>query len=543
MRHVRAVSITVAAITVAAVAAITAAPQALAGGAAASPVPAAPSCRATVTELDLYRRSSELTMPSTLTILDQAVPLNLATFTLADRPFKDPSRMLWFRSLLWLAVAAADHAERGDTATAALLTQQFRRAATALPDPGSATPEALAEANRIGWDEGTVFRRTQALLCLAETTGVAPIRELLTSHADALLDPARYAGPPNRAPHNHGMFANLVLLEVADALGEPRYRDVAVSRLANDYATVFSPDGWSREGSSAYLSVNIGGWRSAQQVLAGRGLTDAATALAATLDHAVTMAAHMISPTGAPAMIGNARPDDAVLRPGPAGRPLLLADHTAGVFTARWSWSSADTTWWTAQNRRVRGSHGHQDATALTWQTAGVPVLVDVGQPTYDLDPATVWSRGPEAHNRSVPVRPGTSAGRRHTSTVRRTGRVDTLRLVTNDLGPRQTRRAVIDDARRSLVVTDRTTGAQVQHWHLSPNWRPAGSGPRWLRFRGPGGRRLLLQAAGGRVRLLPTSTTSGWVATGFGTRRPAPEVTVTGGSVLTTTFRVLPRR
>ena len=39
------------------------------------------------------------------------------------------------------------------------------------PDPGSATPEALARANSTGWDEGTNYSRERSLNCLYAVTG------------------------------------------------------------------------------------------------------------------------------------------------------------------------------------------------------------------------------------------------------------------------------------------------------------------------------------------------------------------------------------
>ena len=60
---------------------------------------------------------------------------------------------------------------------------------------------------------------------------------------DALVDPNRYKGPPLQPVHNHGMLANLTLLDIADRLNEPAYRRVAIDRLVNDSTQVFSPQG------------------------------------------------------------------------------------------------------------------------------------------------------------------------------------------------------------------------------------------------------------------------------------------------------------
>lgn len=506
-----------------------------------SPIPRAPLCSRPLSRLELYRDSSRFVLPGTLTILNETVPVDLDTFSLGQRPFADPSRMLWYRSLLWLAVAAVDEHEHGRLGRAATAARAMLRAAWAWPDPGSATPERLRWANAIGWDEGTTFRRAEALLCLASITGAQRVRPLLMQHARAMLDPNRYYGPPQRRVHNHGMLTNLVLLDIAAVLREPSLRARAIARLVNDYGSAFSVGGWARESSSSYQSVNINGWREVYFDLARRGLVADANVLGQRLAAATTLAAHLLSPTGRPALIGNSRPTDDVLRPGPESRPLTVVDTDGGFAAGRWSWTDRRSSWWTLTNRERRGSHGHWDALALNWQAQAAPVLIDPGQPDYDVtNPMSEWMKTPQAHNRPVPVRVRRDRRKVRTIALRRFGTIDRILAESTDQGPLQRREVVLDDGRGALQVNDRSGGRQVQHWHLDARWRPALQTPARAVF--TAGRKTLTVTTDGADLTVTTGASNpfaGWQTIGFEQQVAAPEIMIRGGKDIQTTFQL----
>ena len=361
-------------------------------------------------------------------------------------------------------------------------------------------------------------------------------------HAAALLDPNRYMGPPNRSVHNHGLLANLVLLDIADVLNDTGMRDAAVARMRSDYPQVFSQIGWSFESSSHYHGVNYLGWTEALFGLQARGFTADTAALESALARAADVSAHFIGPSGVPVMLGNSRGDDGFLRPRTVpSRPLTMVDPEAGVAFGRFSWTDANTTAWTAMNRPKRGAHGHNDRLSVTWETGGAPVLIDPGQPDYErTDPYTAWSRSADAHNTSVPVTTKRDRTKLASLAVQRGDKTDQIEMTSTHSGFLQQREVLIDHKRRSLWVSDAAESAQAQHWHLAPEWtldRIEGN----VAYLGDTQGRILTVTTtpGAAISSYSGSTTpmAGWYATGFEEVIPATELIITGARQLDTLF------
>lgn len=514
-----------------------------------SPAPQAELCQLALSKIELYRNTSGFVAPDQLTLLDQTITVDLANLNLFQTPFdSDSSRKMWYRSMLWLAVAAVDAGERGDTATADTYAQHMITAAQKYPDPGSATPFNLAWSLVLGWDAGTVIRRSQALLCLSSYTGVEPVRALLRMHADALVDSERYGGPPKRRVSNAGAFANLTLLEISKALNEPEYRRIAVERLLNDNAAAFDAAGWSNEAAAHYQSVNIRLWRDVQTELRARGNNAEADAMEPRLAQATRLAAQLIGPAGQLATIGNTRPDDAVLRPGSAGLPLQVVNAAGGLAIGRWSFSDVKTTWYTLQNRLVKGAHGHEDNLSLTWATDGLQILADPGQHDYDrvTNPITIWSMSPEAHNRSVPNTVSKDRAKVRSLKVVRRGSVDDASMFSSDLGSIQARRVLIDNKRQSIEVGDVASMGQTQYWHLGQGWQEKSSSTTEVVLRHTKGKELHVSSPDGALSVVPASLNpiAGLLVTGFEVAVPSIELRVKGGSGLTTVMTLVnPRK
>lgn len=294
-----------------------------------------------------------------------------------------------------------------------------------------------------------------------------------------------------------------------------------------------------------YQSVNIAGWRDAADELRKRGNADSAAAIEAQLPKARDVVAHLISPTGQLAAIGNTRLGDSVLRPDPSPtRALLMVDDVGGLATGRWSWTDPNTTWWTALNQPRKGSHGHDDNTAITWQTLGVPAVVDIGQFDYDdLNPLTQWMERGVAHNRAIPVKTSANVDQVRTVGAKRKKSLDTIVMDSTDKGPRQRREVLVDDARHSMQVTDTALGQLTQYWHLAPVWVEATRTDTQVTYNGPDGRVLTVTASpDASIQVATPSLTppyAGLVATGFKQVAAAPEIRVSGDSSISTTFQM----
>ena len=286
-----------------------------------SPMPKAPLCQEALAKIEQYRNSSALVNDNRVVILGKAggdQPEH-------DRPYRppfgvDPSRNLWFRALTWLAVASVDASERGPGHRGEVRLGTDRRGPS-RPDPGTATPERRVTR----WPSAGTRAPPSAALrrCCAFPISLASrgSGDCCSRTRMPWSTPQRYGGPPRRPVSNAGIMANLTLIDAGAALNRRDLVNTALRRLASDQPAVFSRAGWSFEGSTHYQSVNIRMWEEAEEVLRRRGRTAAADRIARDLVQARVAAAVVIGPTGLPALIGNTRANDVVIRPSTAGCP------------------------------------------------------------------------------------------------------------------------------------------------------------------------------------------------------------------------------
>lgn len=511
----------------------------------AATLPSAPACRDPLARLKLFRDSSGFSFPSSLRIIDETRKIDLSRFLIAEKPFADPSRKLWYESLLWLAWAAAVAKDEGRSTDVKLATDAALRALAAAPDPGSATPEALAASNRDGWGAGSAFRRLEALNCLADVVGTAPLAKYLHSHARVLLDDKRYFGPPLRRVTNLGMLSNLLLIDVGKRLGYRPYRDGGINRLLREQKSVFTTLGSTFEGSSHYHKVLMVGWSEVAGEFEKRGLGTQAQQIRIAVNRASDVAAHYIGPSGSALLIGNSRPADGYARPPANGRPLLINDTEGGFASGRWSWTSRVTSHWTALNRSRIGSHGHADSTSVTWQTRLLPILVDPGQPDYQKsNPFTAWSKTREAHNLSIPTKQRRDRDHVRSTEVQRLGKLDQITMITSASGRPQTREVLVDHRRRMLLVSDHVRGGQTQRWHLDPRWTVDRVSGAQATLSDSAGHQLVIESTKGTMitaRAGATAPMIGWQTTGFESLVPAAEIGISGSNRLDTRFTLDP--
>jgi len=484
--------------------------------------------------LDLVVNSSRDDINSgRLTIAGTTVPVDLSALDFSISPFADPSRAMWWRSLAWLAVLWLPE---GRTTPDTTIPDPIGAIVTAMgnsPDPGWDTPEARSLARASGWDEATNTRREQTLNCLFELSGDERLVPLLTTLAQANLDPARYYGPPSRVAHNHGTMANLALMDTAHLLGDAELATRARTRLLEAAHRVFTARGYTFEQSSDYLEFNVQLWTSVAALLSADPTTPVETlaALNVALARASSMTAHLIDPTGQPAAYGDSRRSPRP--PPPAQRSLTVRDDKGGIAAGRWSWANRLTSWWSLRYGPPRRMHGHQDHGSVNWSTLGVPVLVDPGYLGNDPSlPLVAWQSSPAAHNVAVPDDGKMRAQPASSTIVRRwrDGRVDGVVVAVVTWAKPLRTIITVDDARRSLTLTTIMRGAFTTHLHLDPCWTQIQPTATARRFSCRG--RVLTVEVGSQQSTVHRGSTdpiAGWVFATAGVSTPANELAIAG--------------
>ncbi len=440
---------------------------------------------------------------------------------------------LYYGGLMWVPPVATAAAARGDTATVSALVSAVATLLAANPDPGRAVH---------GWDEGTNLRRQQALNCLWRVSGgdtrLLPAIEA-TSRAN--LDPNRYYGPPKRAVHNHGLMANLALLDAGSLHHNAQWTGTALARTVRDSAGAWTRGGIAHEQSGAYGIFNLSLWSMAADAIAAYPGTEATVArIRADLTRARASYAHLTTPAGAVVPYGDGNPVRGITAPQPAG---AFRDDVAGVAAGRWSWADPATTYYLLRYGTSRRMHGHQDRGALVWTTLGVPVLVDVQTYGNDVNlPDAAWCRTPTAHNTQVPRGRALDLNAPVALTrATRSGSAHAYTLADRLYGQNHVRTWVIDNARHAVRLTDTTPSAATTLLHLDPGWRLSSvardrtsvilvNGPRRLRVAGTGTFTVL---RGSRRPI------AGWVYPAAGTRVAAVQLVIAtppGRSVTTLT-------
>ena len=320
------------------------------------------------------------------------------------------------------------------------------------------------------WNEGTNLRRQENLNCLYAVARDDRLLPLIQAVAHANLDPNRYYGPPQRPPHNHGLMANLALLNAGALLGRSDWRTAALGRMRTAIAASFTAVGLSIEQSSSYHQSVLSKWVGVSRRLRQLGGDDEialATAVDSVLVRARRALGYLLMPNAVPVEFG----DQSGLRTDLVAQSRLwFQDDAAGVLTARWSWSSP-TDAVAARYGGQRAMHGHEDRMSVVWWATGRPVLVDPGTSTYVAGAARDWTTGPLAHN--VPVVTGRSFVRSAPIALSsvRTGAVDSFVLSGRPWGVTQSRRVAVDPRAHLLTLTDTATSRLSPVLQLDSRW------------------------------------------------------------------------
>lgn len=475
--------------------------------------------------------------------LRPAPPFTVGSLTRRDwtnPPVTNPTWRLWWYSFRWMPPLMRRAVADGQRQSVAVLLDQLLRYYREYPDPGWSL---------LGWDEGASLRRLEVLNCLYDLTRDSRLVGAMQSEAAVQFGP-RYYGPPRYMVHNHGLMANLAVIDAGRLIGRDDWVTRASARVRAEMGLAFTPLGTTYEQSAGYQGYNIPLWVRARDTLAQispRGANDPdVVALQGIIARAIGVLQWLTEPDGRYVLIGNT-----TLLPGAAAPHRTTAgafrDDVAGFGIGRWSWSNPATTYYTVRYGPPRMAHGRFDKGAVTWSAAGARILVGAGSHGNDSNDALVrWQNTPDAYNVAFPVG---AALRRNpmrvtAATIGQTRH--SWRLTSNVYVRAHTRTVDVDHPGRLLSVSDTFSGTGEAHqvWHLDPAWRlvAAPDGSRVMRFRHPRGHTLEMRTTG---RLLTpkrgaTNPVAGWNFPAAGVSHPSWELRVgwSSGRVLTT-FRL----
>jgi len=438
--------------------------------------------------------------------------------------------LMWMPELLAAISAAPDADERLDALVSAMASTLSWR-----PDTGRSTDPV--------WAEGPNLRRQESLNCLYAVTRDARLVPVMSAVAHANLDPQRYYGPPVHPPHNHGIMANLALLNASELLGRTDLRSAAISRMRVAIAASFTAGGLSIEQSTSYHQAVIGKWgavSSRLRVLGGDDALTLATTIDATLVRARRALTFLVTPNGIPVDFG----DQVASRTAAvASSRLLLLDPAAGVLAARWSWAAPDD-FLAARFGGPRQMHGHEDRMSVVWWATGRPVLVDPGTATYVPGPAHDWTLLSASH--SVPVVSGRAFVPKAPTaiTALRTGTIDSFTLTGKPWGVTQSRHVAADSRLNRLTLTDTAAGRLSPVLQLDTRWwcRSISADRALATFVDSTGARLTVRTTGriSSIRRGQSGLSGGWTFSYPPERRTAAaRIVITGGTSVVTTLQV----
>ena len=394
----------------------------------------------------------------------RSIPVSGPDAQWRQRDERDPTWTTRFHGMSWAVVAALE----GIPAVDLVLE---RRAA--LPDPGAAV--GIAELQATGWTESAVRLRQATVNCLYLITGDQRLIPIVEELAQANLDPVRYWGLPLNPVHNHGILANIVMLESAEVFGRGEWRDQALRRLDADSGRVFAACGMTAEQSTHYHLVNVRLWSRLLRDLPASPDAPVAQAVAERIGTATIALARLARPDGIIEAIGD-------------GFPLRLprdvaveADPDPRLWCRQRGWAANRTSWddslvhYTLRFGPRPRFHGHLDQGSITWFAGGVPVFSDRGYYDTTRDDRSIRGRSAAYHSVFEPIgvtSRSVMTGRRMPSEVG-----DEYALTWSQDGIEMERVVTIPLSETSLRVLD--TGLSpdfrwwAQHWQLAPGWTP----------------------------------------------------------------------
>jgi len=459
-------------------------------------------------------------------------------------PSADPVWRLWFRGFEWLPQLAARAGQDGQKQSLRVLTDQIVAFHAQDPDPGTRTAAATANANRWGWDEGSTLRRLQAENCLYSLTKDARLVPGMKTDVGVQYGP-RFYGPPLHPVHNHGLMADLGILDASELLRRPDWWNRSVSRLKAEVPIAFTPTGTSKEQSSGYHAFDVSLWFAVADTVAGARPGDpAAASFRALAKRGDRVTAWLTEPDGRLTVYGDASRDPGTTRSKWTAR--VFRDDAAGVVVGRWSWTRPTTAYYVIRYGPPRTMHGQQDRGGITWSDLGRRILVNPGHHTFDAaGNNAAYVMNPVGHNVAFPL--GRTLDLRAQVRMTAVGiRGPWHQWTTGDalFGVAHVRHYAVGRDAHQLRVTDafgpRTRRIRFEQvWHLDPAWRLVRSTGRTMVFKA-GHRTLTMVTTGTATAVRGVSRpTSGWWYPDALHRVPAEQIVVRAAGSATTTFTI----
>lgn len=404
----------------------------------------------------------------------------------------DPTWRLYLYSLRWMGPLVARAEKDQQQEASKRLIDAVLRFYVDHPDTGKAV---------LGWDEGGSLRRLETLNCLYRMTSDKRLFRPMATEANVLFGP-RYYGPPRHPVHNHGLMANLRLVEAGAHAGRPDWSKAAGERIRREAGLAFTPKGTSYEQSTGYQSINAELWHQAARTLTELDPKDPVIpTIRATVARARSVSEWVTEPDGGVVQIGDTKRDGG--SPASHRSERQFRDDQAGLIVGRWSWKDPNTTYYTVRYGPPRRAHGQPDKASVTWTAAGTRVLVGSGYFSYEAgNPYAEYQKTPQSSNVAIPAagKLNTAADATVTRTIQRSTR-DRWWLLDSVYGRKHARAVDVDHSARLLTVSDvfAGRGSADQFWHLDPSWQVVSApvGGKVMRYRNKAGQVLEIRTTG----------------------------------------------
>ncbi|MDO5711135.1 MAG: heparinase II/III family protein [Micrococcales bacterium] len=450
---------------------------------------------------------------------------------------RDPTWQLNLYSFRWIAPLVRRAVEDNQNVAKDALLGEIVTFYRVNPDSGRGVR---------GWDEGSSLRRLETLNCLYAMTQDARLVKPMEREVAVQFGP-RYYGPPRYEVHNHGLMANLRVVEAGQLLNRRTWMTSARARIRAEAGMAFTARGTSWEQSAAYQGINRDLWAAAANTLQALDPNDPVVAtIRATVARAANVAQWVTEPDGGVVQIGDSKISGGSPAPQRTDRGVFRDDQ-AGLVVGRWSWKDPATTYYSLRYGPPRRAHGHPDQGQVTWSAAGSRILVGSGFHSYDpSSPYAKYSRTPTSANVAIPAgRPLRAASMRLHSSKVRSG-LHAWVVTDSVFGRSHSRGVTVNHAQRTLTVRDafRGSGAADQVWHLDPQWKLVSTSKngRVLRFKRADRRTLEITTTAKLASALRGSTrpVAGWNFPAPGQRVPNWELRIRWSKgTATTTFKV----
>ncbi|MEU8199021.1 heparinase II/III family protein [Microbispora amethystogenes] len=444
-------------------------------------------------------------------------------------PYRNRSWQMVFQSLRWMGRLVADYESTGKT-------DYLDRAVEIAKDWVADNPYGGRTTAKYAWAEHPIALRAPALVCLSRYVKAGWLTSSLALHAKLLSDPKHY-----ELGHNHGLDQDIGLLRIGCRYGNPKWKNLAVSRMVRSMTLDIDGQGALREQAPRYAIYVHDRLRVAVDTIKDCGMKVPA-ALASRWESLPRHISAATQPNGYMVPIGD----------GPADVQPAAFDHadaTVQVFNAgyvfgRTAWGDPQSAYYSIRFGPALKFHGHEDHMGVTYYAQGRSILTEAGFHSYENTPYRRWTLSPEAHN--VPVLVGRKfRGHTPTALVRRSLDKERQSFTFTDraYGVARTRSVLVSHHQDVMAVLDGGGGKLRNLWHLAPNLKVVSNAGGRVVVADGAWKASIVQlampscrpAGGQRVVRGRTSPYQGWISPAYMRKEPADViVSPVAGSLLT---------